>query len=378
MPDTEIAPFAMPEEPVAPPPEPEALDLPTTEDVIGKYTPEAREELRAKLESKARLGLLASPLTILGDAGSNSSGMGTIDGTSALIKNATEKTAEGMSDFDTGRKSQIENYLTTIKARNAGREEAVETDNADAASALSNAKRQVLKSLGYTDDLTKLSGAQMDPIIKSFLTKYSADQDLESKRMTREALGMERATKRDEKMKGLVVPGWELTGEVLPDDTEAKKARDGQANYEAFQSDLNQLKGLINKYGTVELTGNESAEMEALVKSLQLNLKNIAQLGVLSASDIPFLTKQVPDVNTMKALFTSSKTFNAGLDQSGKIAHQKFDKFMRSRGYVPKGGGGSAESTPGEKIKVSNGTETLWIDPSDAADAAKDGFEMVQ
>lgn len=381
MADTEIAPFATPEPEVAPPAE-EPLQLPNESDVIGKYTPEAREALREKLESKARLGLIPSIFSIIGDAGANSSGMGTnSDGTGQIIKRLDEQKKVGMEDFDAGRKQKIEDYLTNIKARTAGREEAVANDNADASSALSAAKRKVLQSIGYTDDLSGLSGAQMDPIIKSYLTKYTADQDAESKRLTREAMAGERATKKDEKLRGLEVPGWKLSGEVLPDDTEAKKARDVQANFESFQNSINSLKGLVDKYGTVELTGPESNEMEALTKDLQLTLKNIAQLGVLSASDVPFLVKQVPDVNTMRALFTSSGTFKAGLDQSLKTAKQKYGNFMKSRGYVPSAGGhmdSVADPSAGGKIKVSNGKETLLIDPADAADAEKDGYARVE
>ncbi len=382
MPDAEPAAFAEPESMTPPPEEPNApMQLPTDEDVVGQYTPEGREELRSSLEKKSMLGLLPGIMSMFGDAQANASGIGSpINGTGNIINGVNDAGARDIADFDTGRKQKIEDYLTGIKAREAGRAEAVENDNTDASTALSNAKRKTLKSLGYTDDLSKLSGAQMDPIIKSYLTKYTADQDADSKRMTREALGLERESKKEEKLKGLVVPGWELTGEVLPDDTEAKKARDGQANYEAFKSDLVNLKDLVEKYGTVELTGPESAEMEALVKSLQLNLKNIAQLGVLSASDIPFLTKQVPDINTMKALFTSSGTFKAGLDQSLSTAESKFTNFMKSRGYVPKGGaptGAPTDGSSGGKIKVSNGKETLLIDPADAADAQADGYRRL-
>ena len=381
MPDTEPAAFAAPD-PVAPPmPSAQPMSLPDENDVIGKYTPEGREELRNSLAQKSTLGLLPGILSMFGDAQANASGIGApINGTGNIIKNVSSTAERDMADFDTNRKQKIENYLTGIKAREAGRTEAVENDNTNPASELSNAKREVLKSLGYKNDLSKLSGAQIDPIIKSYLTKYTADQDAEGKRLTREAMGFERQNKKDLQMKGLVVPGWELTGEVLPDDTEAKKARDGQANYEAFKNDLVNLKDLVGKYGTVELTGPESAEMEALVKSLQLNLKNIAQLGVLSASDIPFLTKQVPDINTMKALFTSSGTFKAGLDQSLNTAESKFTNFMKSRGYVPKGGAPTGAPTGGAgggKIKVSNGTETLLIDPADAADAEADGYRRL-
>lgn len=59
----------------------------------------------------------------------------------------------------------------------------------------------------------------------------------------------------------------------------------------------------------------------------------------------------------------------AAMDQRGLLSGKK------GVGLI---GGAQGTATAGNKVRVSNGKETLLIDPADAADAAKDGFQVVK
>ena len=82
------------------------------------------------------------------------------------------------------------------------------------------------------------------------------------------------------------------------------------------------------------------------------------------------------------------------LSQFGDLEEEVPDKFnnvarsfgvdpdeyrkWKSGGFKPMSAVQEAETTDGGKIRVSNGKETLMIDPADEADAAKDGYRRMQ
>lgn len=176
------------------------------------------------------------------------------------------------------------------------------------------------------------------------------------------------------KAKELVIPGYELTGEVQPDELTAKKLREGVAEYEAFNETLTKYRGLIEKYGTSEHSDrNIQAQMESLSKNLQLKVKNLAQLGVLSISDIPFIEKQISG----PAIVATKSGALGRLDTTSETMRSALEKRLNVSGYRQVGGAPKKTTPVAGKIKVSNGKETLLIDPSDAADAAKDGYQAV-
>lgn len=140
----------------------------------------------------------------------------------------------------------------------------------------------------------------------------------------------ELAQKKDAEAKGRAVPGFDSDGSVVIDDTEAKKLRDGLAEYRDFKNGIKEYRGLIDKYGTTELFDREgSAKLDAIAKNLQLKVKNLAQLGVLSASDVPFIEKQIPG----PGIFTTRGGTLGGLDSTEKTMTEKFKNQMAARGY---------------------------------------------
>lgn len=68
--------------------------------------------------------------------------------------------------------------------------------------------------------------------------------------------------------------------------------------------------------------------------------------------------------------------------QTFEASKRVYDDLATAYGLTPKNVTsivvGDAPKGAGGKVKVSNGTETLWIDPKDEAAAAKDGFKRVR
>jgi hypothetical protein len=165
------------------------------------------------------------------------------------------------------------------------------------------------------------------------------------------------------------------------DEAEARKLRDGVAEFNTFKDGLRQYKALILKNGTTAITDRGSlAEMEAMAKNLQLKVKNLGQLGVLSASDIPFIEKQIPE----PSFFKTESGMQGALDATQKMMTKSILSTMAARGYQPDPQmaaslevGGDASGPPQGKIPVSNGSETLYIDPSDESEAAADGYRRI-
>jgi len=171
------------------------------------------------------------------------------------------------------------------------------------------------------------------------------------------------------------IPGYARTGQVEVDDIEARKMRDAVAESISFQDGLKAYRALIEKHGTSEITDRSvQAQMEAYAKQLQLTVKNMAQLGVLSASDIPFIEKPVPG----PGFFKTKAGMLGALDTADAYMKSKVENKLKILGYAKEGA--SAGSTPpggSGKVRVSNGKETLEIPSSDLEDAQKDGFSVV-
>lgn len=142
----------------------------------------------------------------------------------------------------------------------------------------------------------------------------------------------EKEAKREEERLAREVPGFINTGKVAIPPTEAAKLREGVASFNTFVNKLQQYQQLVDKYGTGEVLNQDAAgAMDTLATSLQLDVKKLAQLGVLSKSDEPFIKKQIPDPGFFRlggkmksTLKTSENEFKSDVLQT-----------LRARGYEP-------------------------------------------
>ncbi len=192
------------------------------------------------------------------------------------------------------------------------------------------------------------------------------------------------AEKKEIDLKELQVPGYQLGSEVRPTQVEAQKLRDAMSSMTGFDSNMGRMIELVKKHGSTELMGKASGEMKSLASDMKLQLKDVAKLGVLSASDLALMEAQIIDPSAFGSMGTSTPTALTQLETTRANARKKFDSSMASRGYsaaggqeTPKAPAAPKTKAPGGKIKMSDGKETLYVDASDEADAAKEGFARV-
>lgn len=140
--------------------------------------------------------------------------------------------------------------------------------------------------------------------------------------------------KKEEKDLGLVVPGYELSGEIRPTSKEAQDLRSGVAAVGDFVSGTDRLIALIKKHGSTNLVGEASGEMQTLAANLKLTLKEVQKLGVLSASDIAFLDAQIFDPTSLKSFGTRTATALRQLETIKDRARSGVEAGLKARGYV--------------------------------------------
>lgn len=140
------------------------------------------------------------------------------------------------------------------------------------------------------------------------------------------------AEKRSQDEQGRTIPGYQPTGQVRPDDVEVRKLRESAPEFETFKTAIKDYRDLISKYGTQEFSNRAvQGQLEALSKNLQLKIKNLAQLGVLSASDVPFIEKQIPS----PGFFKTQAGMIGALDTVEKLMETAMMNKMKSGGYAP-------------------------------------------
>lgn len=135
--------------------------------------------------------------------------------------------------------------------------------------------------------------------------------------------------------KTLNVPGFSLSGEIVPTELEARGARDAVAKMDSFQKGVVRLKGLVEKYGSTNMVGEGSAEAGTIASDLQLTLKDLANLGVLSTSDEKFLVQQLSNPDSWKSLRMTKEGAINQLDTTLARSIEKFQSGMASKGYTP-------------------------------------------
>lgn len=137
--------------------------------------------------------------------------------------------------------------------------------------------------------------------------------------------------------KKLNVPGFELTGEVTPTELEARQARDSVSQMISFESGISKLRDLVSTYGSTNVMGKGSAEAGTIASDLQLTLKDLAKLGVLSVSDEKFLSQQISNPDSLKSLRLSKEGALNQLDKTLERTREKFEAGMVSKGYAKVG-----------------------------------------
>ena len=190
-------------------------------------------------------------------------------------------------------------------------------------------------------------------MLKSMLSATGAAASLSEKKAKEEK-------KEEESLKELQVPGYQLGSDVRPTTKEASDLRFASGSLNDFSKGVDRMKNLIEQYGSTELTGTASGEMESLAANLKLTLKEVQKLGVLSASDIAFLEAQIFDPSSTKSIFTKKDTAIKQLETAKSRAQSLLTESLKARGY-------SASTKPAvrQNAKVEN-VPAIGLEGNDA------------
>lgn len=149
------------------------------------------------------------------------------------------------------------------------------------------------------------------------------------------------AQKADATPKGTVVPGLEVAPGAAPTAEDAKKVKASMASAERMRAYVKELRDLHTKAGT-EYVGADAVRMGQLTKAIQLEAKNIAELGALSGPDMELMQSIAGTDPTslganVKAMFGSDNTDTA-LDGLEKWTGDQLNASQKTYGYQPKAG----------------------------------------
>lgn len=200
------------------------------------------------------------------------------------------------------------------------------------------------------EDLAGLSAYDIKKVLPTLESRYKIKERSEERKSedryrqdmiqaTRENRVAERASKADEKaakveqeVAARAIPGFNSNPKVQAPLPAVEKMREGMAAWETFTQGLDDYQKLIEQRGTGEFWDEDAAgRMQQLATDLQLTVKKLAQLGVLSKSDEPFIKKQIPD----PSWFAREGKMQSTLQSAKEGFTRDMLANLRARGYEP-------------------------------------------
>ena len=141
---------------------------------------------------------------------------------------------------------------------------------------------------------------------------------------------------REKHLEEIEIPGYKIAGNVRPQPVEAKQLRTTIAATNDFTKGVGRLEELIKKNGSSIFIGAASGEAETLAANLKLTLKEVQNLGVLSATDMQFLNSQVFDPTALRSIGTRRATALKSLETIKSRAKSGLNESLAAHGYAPK------------------------------------------
>lgn len=200
---------------------------------------------------------------------------------------------------------------------------------------------------------------------------YAADQRARELQLNRDAMRLGREDARDaraqEKADKLEqadaerrIEGLEFQPGIRPSIDDAKKMKAGLQSQRAINSEADSLEAIYKRTGT-ELVGSDANRMEQALTAMQLEAKNIAELGALSGPD-QLLMEKLAGMNptslkaNLKGLFGTDDTLE-GLAKFRSWVKNRVDSAKQSYGYrdagkaAPSGGLDSQKQARLEELR---------------------------
>lgn len=163
----------------------------------------------------------------------------------------------------------------------------------------------------------------------------------------------EKAKKEEEYQSSVKVGDAEVQEGFRPQAKDAETVRKAKASFDAINRQLATLDGLYENAGGTNYVGDTAATQEAIVTDIQLQLKELQNLGVLNGPDLALLMKQVPDPTSLGENLKGTvgmDRYSARSKQFRENLLSRYDSTLGAYGYQrakQKGSGGGGGGTSG-------------------------------
>lgn len=116
-----------------------------------------------------------------------------------------------------------------------------------------------------------------------------------------------------------------------PTDQQKNKFTTGVSSAEKLKGMTGQLRKMVQEAGTLErLAGPKRELMDSVMRQIQIEAKNVAELGALSGPDFALMQQLAPDPNGLRSMLMGLGT--EGLDQVDKWAETQTAGAMKAYG----------------------------------------------
>lgn len=265
------------------------------------------------------------------------------------------------------------NILSARKFENESRNERLQVDKLnreqDVNSEESKLARTLAKQMVPSMDFSNMSASQINEKIPSLQKIYEIKVKQQENQLNREnqsflrnqALGQQAQARTDKKM-------------TMMNDIEDRRQN--------MNTNLSKLKSMIDEDGTYEMFGSHNQDIDRLTEQIATDMAKLMDPNSVAR---PAEVEAIKKTLVRPGFSNTNSTAQEILKNFEDEINTRADSAYKIRGLEsPSGRPQASEGTQSNrgpqsnKIRVSNGKETLMIDPEDLADAEADGFKKVK
>lgn len=333
---------------------------------LNKFSDEERQKLVE--ENNAAASPIASAFA---GFGAGLRGGNVSDAFDSAMKSSQAKTTAKLNAFDKGRENMARDFAFERDLTKADREDKSFAEDNDVTSPKSVAMIDYLKSVGYKGpDLPYSKAKDLSPVLTQAFEMKQKQADKNREYSLREQeLGLKKSALSAEKNRfgQLPVDKQEVIKGLAKDNAGKESIAnaidavlsnwDNLSDEEQLQQGRQLIKTLNSTQGKDAVGAEEAAR---LAGKLDFALGNLS----------PFNNNPIQFGRDLEGFKTDAQITSKGIRDAMAANQKTIDSNYGRQSQSPK-------TQSAGKIRVSNGSETLEIDPSDLADAEKDGFKRV-
>lgn len=231
---------------------------------------------------------------------------------------------------------------------------------------LAEAQLKDTSQRGWAELRSHASDAAANRDLQRYIHQSDKAADYQRALMEAEAKKREKA---GEAAGAPVAPGY-VRGDIPLKDQELEKFRAAVDARDDVKGSVAALKALYKDNGA-QVFGDTRAKYDSLGSNIRLKLKNLAELGALSGSDLALMDAQIPEVGGVGGYFTGTDTTNAKLDQLSTNLDNSVDSKAHALGLRAPGPAAQApHAAPAPHPQDSQAVEWAKANPHDPRAAA--------